>query len=306
MATNLITGYGQITATELDEAYIAASPYGFLSTSPKKINFASNFANNKKVIVRTIDVSGLGDYDKSLGYPQGSATEIENEYMLAMDRGRLINLDVVDGKDAGLEIGKYLAKLQKKYVVPETVAYISQKLYALANANSHVTNVSLSVANVIASLATAINDAQDIVGEEESLVCLIPRTVKTLIETSTENTHFLNVADFKSGAITTRVKTVNDVPVVPINSNLFYSGYDFLNGVDPDQYNGGFSITSGAVPIQYIIMPMSGAQFIKKTENIRTFSPEVNQRLNAWQADYRIIYDLISTIEQQKSIIAAY
>ena len=301
MPINLLE-YGVKTANVLDQAFIPASAFGFLATNPNKINFTGA----KEVEVVNIDMSGLGDYDRSNGFPQGSLSETRSLYKLAMDRGRTFSFDAVDEDEAGVKGADYMALFQRKFVVPEVDAYTASKLYYFASQGSNTTNVSLSVSNVIASLASAVDSAMEIGGDTEEYVIIVPRSVKTLIDTSTESTRFLNVADFKKGALNFKVQTINDVPIIPVTSKLMYSSFDFLNGVDAAQYNGGFVQHSGAVAIQYIVMPKTAAAMITKTQKIRTFAANVNQAADAWKMDYRRCYDVISTLEQQKCIIAGY
>ena len=301
MAINLFE-YGVKTANLLDQAFVPASAFGFLATNPSKINFTGA----KEVEVINIDMSGLGDYDRSNGFPQGSLSETRSLYQLAMDRGRTFSFDAVDEDEAGVKGADYMALFQKKFVVPEVDAYTASKLYYFASQASNLTNVSLAVNNVIASLASAVDTAMEKGGDTEDYVIIVPRYVKTLVDTSTEQTRYLNVGDFKKGNVNYKVSMINDVPIIPVTSKLMYSGFDFLNGVDAAQYGGGFVAHSGAVPIQYIVMPKSAAAIITKTQKIRTFAANVNQQADAWKMDYRRCYDVISTLEQQKCIVAGY
>lgn len=301
MPINLLE-YGIKTANFLDQAFIAPSAFGALATNPNRINFTGA----KEVEVISIDMSGLGDYDRTNGFPQGSLSEVRNRYTLAMDRGRTFSFDAVDMDEAGVKGADYMSLFQRKYVVPEVDAYTASTLYFFATEAGNLADVSLSTSNVIGTLSAKLDQAMEIGGDDEDYLIFVPRAVKTLIDTSVETTRFLNVGEFKKGEINTRVKMINDTPIIHVSDRLMYSAFDFLNAVDPDQYNGGFVRRSGAVPIQYIIMPRSAAAIITKTQKIRTFAPDVNQQADAWKMDYRRCYDVISTLEQQKCIVAGY
>ena len=47
------------------------------------------------------------------------------------------------------------------------------------------------------------------------------------------------------------------------------------------------------IMLYVLVMPKKGASLIRKTEKLRTFTPEQNQRADAYKFDYRLYYDLI-------------
>ena len=51
-------------------------------------------------------------------------------------------------------------------------------------------------------------------------------------------------------------------------------------------------------------MPKNGASLIRKTEKVRTFTPDQNQAADAYKFDYRLYYDLLMKKSQQESVCA--
>ena len=58
------------------------------------------------------------------------------------------------------------------------------------------------------------------------------------------------------------------------------------------QTGGGFTPTSTAVPVNWIITPFSTPIAVSKTDKMRIFTPENYQKADAWCMDYRKYHDL--------------
>ena len=301
MPLNLLE-YGTRTANILDKKFVADSVTGFLEANGSDIQFM----DEKTVLLSSIDMSGMGDYDRSNGFAKGSLSEVKTPYTLSMDRGRSFTYDAMDEKEAGIKGAEYMAEFQRTKAAPEIDAYALSKLRYWASQAGNVTSTSVSTSNAIATLITLINACKNVVGASEELVVFTSMSFRTLLDTSAEYTRYINVGDFAKGGVSTKVMTVNGVPTIEVQDALMYSSYDFLNGVDDTQYNGGFVAHSGATMSDFIVMPKKAAKLVTKTKKIRVFSPDVNQLADAWKMDYRRYYDVVCSAEKQKTIFANY
>ena len=296
--------FGTKTADALDKAFVQKSVTGFMDTNPDNIQFI----NADTVLVGETNFSGLGDYDRDNGFPIGSISSSKRAYTLTQDRGRAFQVDAIDydSLDAALKKGVMdMAEWQNKYVVPEIDAYTLSKLYYFSTTKREAANVSLTAGNVYSTLVSVQDACMDI-SDEDDLVCFIPRSVHSMLNASTEITKTIDVREVNKNGISTKVKFIDNMEIIPVNAQRMYSAYRSLNGVDDDQYNGGFVIASGAVPIQYIVMPRSAAFRITRTKKIRVFQPDGNILKDAYALQYRRLYDVICLESKKSSIFVGY
>jgi len=296
--------FGTKTADALDKAFVQKSVTGFMDTNPDNIQFI----NADTVLVGETNFSGLGDYDRDNGFPIGSISSSKRSYTLTQDRGRAFQVDAIDydSLDAALKKGVMdMADWQNKYVVPEIDAYTLSKLYYFSTTKREPANVSSTAGNVYSTLVSVQDACMDI-SDEDDLVCFIPRSVHSMLNASTEITKTIDVREVNKNGISTKVKFIDNMEIIPVNAQRMYSAYRSLNGVDDDQYNGGFVIASGAVPIQYIVMPRSAAFRITRTKKIRVFQPDGNILKDAYALQYCRLYDVICLESKKSSIFVGY
>lgn len=296
--------FGEKTADALDKAFVQKSVTGFMDTNPDNIQFI----NADTVLVGETNFSGLGDYDRDNGFPIGSISSAKRAYTLTQDRGRAFQVDAIDydSLDAALKKGVMdMADWQNRYVVPEIDAYTLSKLYYFSTTKRAAADVNLSADNVYSTLVAVQDSCMD-VSDEEDLVCFIPRSVHSMLNASTEVTKTIDVREVNKNGISTKVKFIDNMEIIPVNAQRMYSAYRSLNGVDDDQYNGGFVVADGAVPIQYIVMPRSAAFRITRTKKIRVFQPDGNILKDAYALQYRRLYDVICLESKKSSIFVGY
>ena len=114
-----------------------------------------------------------------------------------------------------------------------------------------------------------------------------------------EVTRFVRADDFKKGELTQRISTVDGVAILPVPKSRMKTQFEFLT----DEV-GGFAPADGAMSIGALVMPKKGASLIRKTEKLRTFTPDQNQKADAYKFDYRLYYDLLVKKSQQPVIFA--
>ena len=107
------------------------------------------------------------------------------------------------------------------------------------------------------------------------------------LSNSNEISRLINVSDFKQGDVTLKVKSINGVSLIPVVSERMKTAYTFNNTTA-----GGFTPLSSAREIYMLVCPKSGAHLVKKTEQMRIFTPEQNIDADAYKFDYRIYYDV--------------
>ena len=112
------------------------------------------------------------------------------------------------------------------------------------------------------------------------------------------------VSDFKKGELCTKVRTINDVAILPVSNERMKTAYTFYDGVTSGEEAGGFVPTSTAKTIGMLVLPKKAASLVKKTEKIRTFTPDQNQDADAYKLDYRAYYDVFVKNSMSDAIYA--
>ena len=282
---------------ELDKALVQSAQTSFFADNAMR----SKFVGARTVLIPDVDMQGLGNYDRDNGFVTGALTVSSTAYTMAMDRGRSFQLDREDNDETGIAnlAGQVMGEFIRTKVSPEMDAYVLSKLATLATTKSHTVTGTPS-SQVYKMITEAINKVQAVAGYVWSA------TMNT-----TELSRQLMVSDFRKGEINTKVKKLNDVPIIPVADDRMKTAYTFYDGVTDnsgssgaDQRPGGFVPASGAKKIGILVLPKRAASLVKKTEKVRIFEPDKNLRADAWKFDYRLYYDLFVKKSLQDTIYA--
>ncbi|MFD3768938.1 hypothetical protein ACFW4G_31650, partial [Paenibacillus lactis] len=95
------------------------------------------------------------------------------------------------------------------------------------------------------------------------------------------------------GGINLQIKMLDGIPLIPVSSNRMKAAYVFNDGETAGQEAGGFVPAVDAKSVNWIISPRSAPIGISKTDKVRIFTPDENQKADAWKLDYRKYHDLI-------------
>ena len=116
--------------------------------------------------------------------------------------------------------------------------------------------------------------------------------VRTIMNTADGITRFLDTTQFKAGVVDTKVKTYNETPIFGVPSLRMKTAYVFKDGTTSGQEAGGFVADGTAKGINWIIIARRAPIAISKTDKVRIFEPNVNQKADAWKLDYRKYHDI--------------
>lgn len=270
-------------SNELDKMFAQKSATGFFADNA----LATKFVGAKTVIIPEVDFQGLADYDRDTGYTKGAITVSNTSYTMAMDRARSLQIDREDMDETGIAnlAGKILGEYVRTKVVPECDAYVLSKLGGLALSRSNVINGELH--KPYETLCALINEVQSVVGFDEELVAFVDGYMYAALQNSSEISKMITVTDFKQGDVNLKVKSINGVSIIPVVSERMKTAYTFNPG-----NAGGFKPLSNAREIYMLVLPKTAAHLVKKTENMRIFTPEQNIDADAYKFDYRIYYDV--------------
>ena len=269
-----------VYSEELDRLFTQKSATGFFADNA----FGARFVGAKTVIVPDIDFSGLADYDRDTGFTRGAITVSNTSYTMKMDRARSLHIDREDLDETGVAnlAGKILGEYVRTKVVPECDAYVISKLSGLAATRGNT--IDGDAEKPFEALCQLINNVQDKVGYDSELVAFIDSCMYAKLMNSSEISKMITVSDFKQGEIDLKVNTINGVSLIPVVRERMQTAYNFTNS--------GFVAADNAKEVYMLVCPKDGAHLMKKTENMRIFTPEQNPDADAFKFDYRIYYDV--------------
>ena len=186
-----------------------------------------------------------------------------------------------------------MGEFQRTQVIPEIDAYRYSKLYAIAKAGNRLsTDYTPAKATMLDALRADIAAIQDEIGEDVGLVISLSGKAAAILDTVSDVSKFISVADFKQGSMNFKVKTLDEVPIRRVPSARMKSAYIFNDGTTSEQTQGGFKPDTSAAQINWIICAQTAPIAVSKTDKMRIFAPDVNQAKDAWKIDYRKFHDL--------------
>lgn len=289
MALNTLV-YGSVLQKKLDAAATATLTSGWMDANAGQVEY--NGGN--KIKMPKISTTGLKDYDRDNGYPEGSVTLEYQEYDMTMDRGASFQLDSMDVNETNFiaNATSVTGEFQNEHVIPEIDSYRYSKLYALLKAAQRATEYTADEATVMDVLLSDIAKIRDEVGEDVPLVISIAQPVKTKLELNDKFAKRLNVADFKSGAISTQLKQIDNCFLRPVPSARMKTAYVFKDGKTEGEKEGGFAPAASAKQINWIITVQKAPIAVTKQDKMKIIDPDTFQKADAWFIGYRRYHEL--------------
>ena len=274
-------------ATELDKLLVQKSQAAILEDK----GMAAKFVGAHEVKLPVIGFAGLGDYDKDTGFAKGAVSVTQQVFTLEKDRARSFSIDREDMDETGIAnlAASVMSEFVRTKVAPEVDAYTFSTIATKANGAGQTValgegeTLAKNVYGLIANAIGKVNDATGFTGED--IVLYVNPTVYAALMATPEIHRHLRVDEFKHGEISTKVQKIDNATIIPVSDNRMKTAYNFGND--------GFEVAGGAESVGIIAMPKNAAMLVKKTEKIRTFSPDVNQTADAYKFDYRLYYDVL-------------
>ncbi len=281
-----------IIQTELDKAAVEQSTSGWMEVNQKLVKYNGG----SEVKIPMLDMDGLADYDRANGFVQGDVTFKYQTKTMTMDRGRSFSFDEndVDETNFALTAATVMGEFQRTKVVPEIDAYRYSKIAASCIAKNRASGGYDPVeATILQKLYYDIAAVKEIAGENTPLVITIDQMTSAILSMSEKLSKKLDVTDFKQGDITLKVKSLDGMyPLIPVGADRLKTAYLFKDGKTEGQKTGGFAPAEGCRSINWIITPRTAPIAVSKTDKMRIFDPETNQKARAWAMDYRKFHDL--------------
>lgn len=284
--------YSSVFQTELDKQMLEVSVTGALEVNSSMVKY--NGGNEVKI--PSIVMGGLTDYSRTDGFQQGSVNLTWETHTLTQDRQQSFLLDAMDVDETNfvLTAGSVMGEFQRVHVAPEIDAYRFSKM---ADA---VTPKELEVTeeNILSELKKDIAAIQDKVGQGEELLIYMSYENAAKLDLAKETSKTVSLVDFKVGELNLKVNAIDGIPIIKVPSGRFKTEWKKATG-------GGFEFGSGTTAINWIIVSKRATVCISKTEKVRIFDPNTNQKADAWKIDYRKYHDIFIPKNKKDSILVS-
>lgn len=291
MAINTLAA-ATIFMQQLDQIAVQDAVTGWMDANSGQVQYNGG----KEVKIPKMTVQGLGTYDRDTGYVQGGVTLTYETREMTQDRGRKFQLDPMDINESNFipTAAAVMAEFQRTYVIPEIDAYRISKIASETITANKAGMIEYGYTPGAAS-TSALRKIKEGIKAIRSLyngplVC--HATPDFIMELELELAGKITAVTFSQGGINTSVPAVDGVPIVSTPSNRMYTAITLNDGKTSSQEGGGYAKGSKAKDINFFICPRTTPIAVTKQDVMRIFDPLTNQKLNAWQIDYRRFHDL--------------
>lgn len=263
----------------LDEVYKLSSLTARMDANTKAVNFAgANVVN----VFKTNPI-GLGDYSRVSGYKAGQVVGTWETLTLATERGRGFVIDRMDDEETlGMAFGTLASEFIRTEVAPELDAYRFSKYASTSSING--TAADLDATSIVAAIDTAKFELdKDEVPSEGRILYISDQCLNWL---EGKVSRFLA----NENSVDKRVMRYSGMDVIMVPQTRFYTSVDLVSGSDGVDA-GGYSKSSGAKDINFMVIHPSAVLQVAKHESLKVFTPEQNQTTDGWLMQYRIYHD---------------
>lgn len=276
----------------LDKVAVQEATTGWMDANAGQVIYNGG----AEIKIPKMTVQGMGDYDRDNGYQRGSVTLEYETKKMTQDRGRQFQLDSMDINENNFvtTAAAVMGEFQRTQVVPEIDAYRISKLATdtiTANKAGMIEYAYVpgtTGTSALRKLKEGIREVRD--GYNGALVC--QATSDFILELELELAGKITMGTFSKNGIDTMVPFVDKVPIIPTPSNRMYTAIKVNDGKAAGQEKGGYEKGTTAKDLNFFISPATTPLAITKQDKMRIFDPNTNQKMDAWQMDYRRFHDL--------------
>lgn len=275
----------------LDKAAVQQARTGWMESNAGKVIYKGG----KEVKIPKLNMDGLGDYDRDNGFNGGSVTFAYQTKEMKHDRGRSFSIDEIDVDETSFVVtaSTIMGEFQRTKVVPEIDATRIASLATMAMGVADDKQVEYGYTPVKTTIVDKIKLGIKKIREEGfegDLICYVTYDVAMLV--SQFYGEKLSAATFAINGVDTRVPAIDGVPLVEMTSNKMVTKLKFNDGKTEGQKQGGFEKDADGLDLNFLIIAKEAPIAVSKTDNMRIFDPNTNQKARAWAMDYRKFHDI--------------
>lgn len=230
-------------------------------------------ANANEIVIPSLSMDGLADYDRSFGFESGSVNLTWSTIRFNYERGRMFTVDAMDNEES-LEIafGKLAGEFMRQQVIPELDTFKLSKIASTPGISDVEATLSTG-ANVVAALRTAAETMDEAEIEPNERYLFITPTLYGLVE---------DMDTYKSKAVLSRFAQIITVPQTRMYTEIYL--YD---GVSEGEERGGYVKAEDGKDINFLVVSKPSVVSFSKHVVSKIITPEQNQTADAWKFGYR-------------------
>ena len=267
----------------LDEVYKANSRTAILDSTKVEI------VNGNTIKVFKTDMDGLGNYNRNTGFVDGSVTGTWETLTLGKDRGRSFTVDRMDNEETiGMAFGTLASEFIRTKVTPEIDAYTFAKIAGTTGIDTataaDITIGTTDVPGLIDEAERSMNenevpvDGRMLFISESAYAGLRSKVTRTVMN--------------GEGGINKEIESYDGMRIIRVPQTRFYTAITLKDGSTSGQTAGGYTGTATTgYKINFMIIHPSAITKVVKHVLPRIFSPDENQKADAWKFDYRVYHD---------------
>lgn len=267
----------------LDEVYKANSRTAILDSTKVEI------VNGNTIKVFKTDMDGLGNYNRNTGFVDGSVTGTWETLTLGKDRGRSFTVDRMDNEETiDMAFGTLASEFISTKVTPEIDAYTFAKIAGTTGIDTataaDVTIGTTDVPGLIDEAERSMNenevpvDGRMLFISESAYAGLRSKVTRTVMN--------------GEGGINKEIESYDGMRIIRVPQTRFYTAITLKDGSTSGQTAGGYTGTATTgYKINFMIIHPSAITKVVKHVLPRIFSPDENQKADAWKFDYRVYHD---------------
>ena len=278
--------YATLFQQVLDEQMVQEETTGWMDANAGQVQYNGG----KTVKVPKLTMTGLGDYSRTGGYPEGSVNLSYEQFTMTQDRATQFLLDQMDVDETNFAANAetVMAEFQRTQVVPEVDAYRISKLATYAIDGDYADkNVEYGYTPASATIVGKLADAVEI-GGYDSYILATPAVVKALEVAIGSNN--ISSATFAQGGFDQTVPAFNGRPIIKVDAERMVTAIKTSNLSSGT--GGGWTKGDDALDVNFIVVPRTAPIAVNKLDEPKIFDPGTVQEYSGWLIDYRRYHDL--------------
>ena len=244
-----------------------------------------DFTGTNTVKVMKVTTTGLGDYSRATGYPAGDVTVTWEALKLTEERGKEMSIDRMDDEETlGQAFGMAMSEFIRLHVAPEVDAFRFSK-YAQATGISTTTGAALTTGTAVLA---AIDEATKTLDNNEvpdDRILYVSTNLKPLLMGA------LAREWGSEGNVSRVLNGYNDMPIIYVPQSRFYTKITLNDGTSSWGYAKDTTSSEKGVDINFMMISKSSVLQATKMALPKVFTPDENQKKDAWLFQYRLYHD---------------
>lgn len=243
-------------------------------------NTMADFSGANEIKVLKVTTTGLGDYSRLGGYPKGDIVATWETMKLTQERGKEISIDRMDDEETlGVVFGTVTGTFMREWVIPEIDAYRFAKYASTSNVTTK--SETLTKTNIMEAIDNAVMAMDEAEVPQEGRVLFVNSDLKPAL-----NGALLRQWGNEDVANTV-INGYNNMKVIYVPKNRFYTKIDMNTG----ETACGYTKAEDGKDINFMIVYPQALVQAKKFVMPKIFSPDENQKMDAWLFQFRLYHD---------------